>query len=51
MSRTTKTEGYHCDGCDENVEAESAPELVALYQCGECEALYEDRRDAVECCK
>ena len=40
--------GYLVDG-----EPHSGDDVqpAELYQCGECEELYEDRDDAKECCK
>lgn len=30
---------------------ECKEELASVYQCGECEEVYEDRDDAKECCR
>lgn len=43
--------GYRCPTCDEFFLKEELPEVEEIYQCGECEELYEDRDEAKECCK
>ena len=43
--------GYVCPECEEFVPLPAKTELTTRYQCGECEELYEDRDDALECCR
>lgn len=44
-----KVEAYHLP-CEHLVRVEEVS-IDAMYQCGECEEVYENREDARDCCK
>ena len=43
--------GFKCPECEEFVAKDDIPEVVTLYQCGECEEVYDEREEAKECCR
>ena len=49
--KVKKVEGFKCPECDAYIPKEDVPEVSILYQCGECEEVFEDRDEAKECCK
>ena len=51
--KVVKIRGFKCPHCDNFIEELDIPKEVnrIAYQCGECEGVYEDREEAVECCK
>ena len=49
--KVKEVKGICCPECGEVILAEDIPEKETYYQCGECDAIYEDRDEAKECCK
>ena len=47
----TLSERKQCPLCDSWVSPEDGFEAVAVYRCGECESLHDDRDEAMECCR
>ena len=45
--------GYEIEDVEQDgfVQKDDLPLLSERYQCGECNELYEDRDEALECCK
>ena len=49
--KVKKVKGMRCPECDEVIPEEELPELTTIYQCGECEEVYDDLDEAKECCR
>ena len=53
--KVKQVKGIKCPECGavvlEVVLEGDIPQVETLYQCGECEEVYEDRDEAKECCK
>ena len=48
--KVTKVKGFICPECNEFIVA-SDVESSIMFQCGECDELYDDLEEAKECCK
>lgn len=49
--RPKQVKRLKCPECDELICKDDLPEETTVYQCSECEELYENREEAEECCK
>lgn len=45
------TKGILCPACDSFILKEEMPEETSLFQCGECEEVYQSKGEAENCCK
>ena len=43
--------GYECPECGVFIPKGELPKEAIWYQCSECDEYYEDRNEALECCK
>ena len=49
--KVKKLDAFQCPECGEYFAAPHIPLPVTAYQCGECEAIYPDKDEALDCCK
>ena len=49
--KVEEVKGIMCPECNDFIEEDDIPKVGVYYQCGECEAVDEDKEEAKECCK